>query len=232
MTIALIPARGGSKGIPRKNIRTLAGKPAISWTIECALISKQFERVIVSTDDAEIANISKQSGAEVPFLRPHELASDTATSLDVVLHTLNWLEHHGSIKPDFVMLLQPTSPLRETSDIQRAMDLIRNANAHAVVGVCPAVHPPHWLRKIDAEGRIQNWLAEEANRRQDSEVLYQINGSIYLINRYILEKERTFFPEDTRALIMPQERSIDIDTPWDFYLADLILKDKYARPIN
>jgi CMP-N,N'-diacetyllegionaminic acid synthase len=228
-TIAIIPARGGSKGVPRKNVRMLAGKPLILWTVECALMAERFDRVIVSTDDPEIAEVSMQSGAEVPFLRPRELASDTATSLDVVMHALNWLEQHGGVLPSSIMLLQPTSPMREKRDIQDAVDLLRETSSQAVVSVCPSAHPPHWLRKIDAEGRIHSWLPEQIpNRRQDSEAFYQINGSIYLIKQDVLVRERTFLPSDTRALIMPEDRSVDIDTPWDFYLADLIMKNKHT----
>lgn len=166
--LGLIPARGGSKGIPRKNIKLLAGKPLIAWTIEAALDSSCFARLIVSTDDAEIASVARQYGAEVPFLRPAELASDAASSMDVVLHGLDWLAQAAQSLPGLVMLLQPTSPLRTPEDIQAAITLQTEKNAEAVVSVCEAAHPVQWLRRLGPEGELLPYQTDpELSRRQD-----------------------------------------------------------------
>lgn len=221
--IGILPARGGSIGIPGKNIKMLAGKPMLAWSIEAALQSQSLEHVIVSTDDEEIAKIARQHGVEVPFLRPPELASDTASSLEVVLHALEWLHLHRHAHPEFVLLLQPTSPLRSADDIRRAVKLQREKNADAVVSVCPAPHPPHWYRQIAPSGVLIH-SAEGPTRRQEGESFYQLNGAIYLIRVETLLQTRTFMPNPTQALVMPVARSVDVDTPFDFCMADLLLR--------
>lgn len=224
--VAVIPARGGSKGVPRKNIKLLADKPMIAWTIEAALESKCLGRIIVSTEDDEIATVARSWGAETPFLRPPQLASDTASVVDVVLHALDWLKNNENFQPELVLLLQPTSPLQNGDDIRNAIALQKEKNANAVVSVCVAAHPPHWLRRIGARGELLPWLSEATpNRRQEVEALYQFNGALYLIRPEVLVSEKTFVPEPTFASVMPLERSIDVDTPFDFYVADLILRD-------
>jgi CMP-N,N'-diacetyllegionaminic acid synthase len=225
--LSIIPARGGSKGIPRKNVKLIAGKPLIAWTIETALALQAIDRVLVSTDDVEITETARQWGADVPFLRPEPLSSDTAKSIDVVLHALDWLKNKENYSPDFVLLLQPTSPFRSVLDIQAAIELQKEKGADAVVGVCELPHPLSWVREVEFDGKL---LPPQdtgfAFRRQDARKLYQLNGALYFIKPDVLQKERTFLPEKTYAHIMPVERSLDIDTPWDFYLADLILRDK------
>lgn len=232
---ALIPARGGSKGIPRKNLKPLAGQPLIAWTILPALRSGCFGRVLVSTDDEEIAATSRQLGAEVPFLRPPELASDTARSADVVLHALDWLRAHDLGEPDVLVILQPTSPLRTETDLQAALALVRSREAVAVASVSPAPHPPAWLRRINAQGELEEWLpAAAVHRRQDADALYQLNGALYAIRPARFRQDRTFLPPGTQAYVMPAERSLDIDTPWDFHLAELLLSHPHApaHPAN
>lgn len=227
--LALIPARGGSKGIPRKNVKLLAGKPLISWTINTALQSPSLAAVLVSTDDGEIAAVSRQYGAEVPFLRPAEFASDTATSLSVALHALDWLAQHQELQPEFVLLLQPTSPLRTADDIEKAIALQREKDAEAIVSLAPVVHPPHWLRCLGPSDELLPWLTEGSPvRRQEARPLYQLNGAIYLVKTSILLKAKTFFPEKTFGFVMPEERSLDIDTPWGFHLADLVLQNRHG----
>jgi len=229
--VAVVPARGGSKSVPRKNIRVIGGKPLIAWTIEAALKCRSLGRVITSTDDDEIAQIARQFGAEVPFLRPVDLASDTATSVDVVLHALDWLQQNEHAQPDFVMLLQPTSPLRTAEDIEAAVVLQREKQAEAVVSVCETAHPPQWLKRFGPNGELLPWesgVELEPSRRQEAALAYQQNGAIYLVKTVTLSRARTFLPERTFGYVMPPERSVDIDSPWDFYLAELILKDKCA----
>jgi len=225
--VAVLPARGGSKGIPRKNIRLLAGKPLIAWTIEAALAARSVDLVLTSTDDEEIAQVARKSGAQVPFLRPVELATDFASSEDVVLHALNWLQQNKGPQVEFVLLLQATSPLRSSEDIEAAVALQREKKANAVVSVCEVAHPPQWLKRLEPNGELLPWQTGiEPSRRQDARRVYQLNGAIYLVKSSVFLKEKTFLPERTFGYLMPPERSLDIDTPWELYLADLILKDQ------
>jgi CMP-N-acetylneuraminic acid synthetase len=227
--IAVIPARGGSKGLPGKNIKFLAGKPMIAWTIEAALSCKVIERILVSTEDPDIASIALQYGAEAPFLRPQKLASDTSSSVDVAIHALQWLERSEHFKPEFFLLLQPTSPLRTAQDIQETIELQARHDADAIISVCQTTHPPHWVMSFADDGSIVPYFgAPEASRRQDAKPAYCPNGAIYLVRSEVLMKQRTFFPKRTFGYIMPFDRSVDIDTAWDFHLADLILEETYA----
>ncbi len=223
--LALIPARGGSKGIPRKNLAPLAGQPLIAWTIAAALGSKNLSRVIVSTDDAEIAEVARQHGADVPFLRPPELAADESGALGVVLHALDWLAESAGEPPEYVLLLQPTSPLRATADIDAAIALAHARDADAVLGVCEAVPHPFLARRVDEAGVLTDFLPvdEKLVRRQDFPYAYVLNGAIYLNRCASLRTARTFQPPGALALIMPRERSLDIDTPHDLRLAEQLL---------
>jgi CMP-N-acetylneuraminic acid synthetase len=223
-TVALIPARGGSKGLPRKNVMELSGKPLIAWTIEAALATATPMRVIVSTDDAEIGNVASLGGAEVPFRRPDDLATDAATSLDVALHALSAI---GADDDTVVILLQPTSPLRTAADIDAAMDLFLRGDADAVVSVVAVTHPPHWMYRI-VGGELQQYATDTVARRQDAAPLVQVNGAVYVTRAGVLRSERTFMPPRTAPYLMPPERSIDIDSQWDFRLAALLLSE--ARP--
>lgn len=225
--IALVPARGGSKGIPRKNVLPVGGKPLIAWTIAAALATPGISRVLVSTDDPEIAEVARAHGAEVPFLRPPELATDTATSLDVALHALDWLEKKEFKTPEYLLLLQPTSPLRQTADIVAAMQLAATRDVDAVLGVCEAAPHPYLARCISAEGVISDFLSVSPKpaTRQEYPPAYVINGALYLIRSATLRAARTFQPPGARACIMPIERSLDVDTPWEMRLVDLLLRE-------
>jgi CMP-N-acetylneuraminic acid synthetase len=229
--ITIITARSGSKGLPGKNIKILAGMPLIAWSIVAAQKCSDSSRVIVSTDDNEIAAVARKYGAEVPFLRPQELASDTADSVDVVMHALDWLEEHESRCPDLVLLLQPTSPLREATDISAAITIQKKMDADSVVSVCEAVCPPQWLRSIDTiTGQLLPLSnSQELRRRQDSPKLYQLNGAINLIKSNVLRDKRTFYPEKTYPVIMPRERSVDIDSAFDFHVSELLLRHKILQ---
>jgi CMP-N,N'-diacetyllegionaminic acid synthase len=231
MILGLIPARGGSKSIPRKNIKLLAGKPLIAWTIEAALQSQMLSRVIVSTDDPEIAQVAREWGAETPFLRPPELARDDSSSMSVVLHMLQWLEEQEQFSPDNVLLLQPTSPFRSSQDICAAIALAETRQARAVVSVSEAEKHPYVCKRILSDGTLVDFVASDLayQRRQDLPPAYALNGAIYLNQCESLVRDHAFLPEGTLAYIMPVQRSLDIDTSWDWRLAELILKDQHAH---
>jgi CMP-N-acetylneuraminic acid synthetase len=228
--LAIIPARGGSKGLPGKNVKLLAGKPMIAWTIEAARRAQGVSRVIVSTDDAGIAGASREWGAEVPFLRPPELAKDETPGIAPVLHAVQWMEEHEKFCPDYIMLLQPTSPLRSTEDITAAIALAAAKDADSVISVAEAKSHPFWTMKIQADGTLLNFLGldlEELQRRfprrQDLLAAYVENGAIYLTKRSSLLATQSFYGKKIFAHVMPEERSIDIDSQRDFDLADLFL---------
>jgi pseudaminic acid cytidylyltransferase len=229
--LAIIPARGASKRLPRKNILDLSGKPLIAWTIEAALGSKYIDRVVVSTDDQEIANIAKKHGADIPFIRPSELATDQTTSVDVVLHLLNQLEKIED-KYDYVILLQPTSPLRTAKNIEEAIKLLRTKNSDAVISVCESGHPPLWYNTLPDDMSMDNFLdASIKNKRsQDLPKQYRVNGAIYISSIERLRNESSFFlSENCHAYIMEQNVSIDIDTRDDFDFALLKMKGQPQR---
>jgi CMP-N,N'-diacetyllegionaminic acid synthase len=229
--LALITARGGSKGLPQKNLRPLAGKPLIAWTIEVALASRGLRRVIVSTDDEEIARVSQQWGAEVPFVRPRELAQDNSDHIAVVEHSIHWLDEHEKTFPEFIMLLQPTSPLRTVEDIETSIKIAQMNDAIAVVSVCEMKSHPYLSKRILDDGRLVDFIPFNGKdfRRQVLPTVYAPNGAIYLNRCQSLFRERTFIPQGTYAYVMPPERSLDIDSPWDFHLVELILRRSYER---
>jgi CMP-N-acetylneuraminic acid synthetase len=226
--IGLITARGGSKSIPGKNIKSLAGKPLIAWTIEAALQCKGLSRVIVSTDDEAIAEVARQWGAEVPFIRPGDLAQDASSHISVVLHTIRWLEEKEEFCPDYIMLLQPTSPFRTVEDMERTIQLAKDHHAVAVMSVCEATKHPYKTYNIVENGSLEYFLPSniEYKYRQALPKVYEENGAIYLNKRTSLMHDQTFLPTGTIAYVMPEERSLDVDTPWDFYVADLVLRNQ------
>lgn len=228
LILGLITARGGSKGLPRKNVLPLAGKPMIAWSIEAARASANLARVIVSTDDEEIAHVSRDWGAEVPFMRPTELARDDSTHFAVVQHAVEWVATHDHMYPDYVLLLQPTSPLRTTEDIDASIELARQTQAPAIVSVCEADQHPYLVKRLAEDGSLADFVKTEIAylRRQVLPVAYFVNGAIYLNQRTSLLETQQFLPPGTRPYIMPLQRSFDVDTSWDFHLAGLVLSDR------
>ena len=220
--LGLIPARGGSKGIPRKNIKPLAGKPLIAWTIEAALRSHLLDAVAVSTEDEEISEVSRRWGAQVPFLRPPELAKDDTPGIATVLHALGQLPSF-----DAVLLLQPTSPLRTTDDIDACLRLADDMQASSVVSVSePATHP-YWMYRLGADRRLRALMdAEPVSCRQDLPSIYALNGALYFAHSDWLREQKTFATTETVGYVMPPERSVDLDTLLDWKLAELLLKDR------
>ncbi len=228
--LAVVTARGGSRQIPGKNLRPLAGKPLVLHTIEAALnAGSAFYRVIVSTDDPEIADISRAAGAEVPFARPAELAADTAPSLPVVQHAARFAERDDGRRLDWVMLLQPTSPMRTADDIVQAVALADKNECDSVVSVVEAMacHPLK-IKRIE-DGLLRSFLpgVPEAIRRQDLEpAVFRRNGAIYLTRRDVLLDGNSLYGERIRPYVMPPERSIDIDSEFDLRLAACLLDGK------
>lgn len=229
--LGLITARGGSKGIPRKNIANLAGKPLIAWTIQAALASQRLSHVVVSTDDDEIAGVARAWGAEVPFLRPAELSGDRSAHMPVVLHAVRWLQEYRGLEPEWVVLLQPTCPFRTAQDIDAAIDLAWEKGADSVISVCPARDHPYLSKAVADDGRLLDFIQppEGYLPRQSLPPVYTLNGAIYVARREPLLTAQTFYFARTYAYVMPPERSLDIDTPWDLIIADLLLKDKEKR---
>lgn len=193
----------------------LGGKPLIAWTIEAAQKSQSIDRVMVSTDDEEIAEIARSYGADVPFLRPDELARDGSAHIPVIQHALRWIEQHEDVLPDFVCLLQPTSPFRTFAHIDAAVTLLKTKNADAAVSVCEAETHPFLMRKINESGVLQPFMPipEGYLRRQDFPPAYELNGAIYLCRTHILLDQGTLMPEETLAYVMDERSSLDIDTP-------------------
>lgn len=222
--IAIIPARSGSKGLPDKNIKELNGKPLIALSIEAALSSGCFDTVMVSTDSEKYAQIAKKYGAKVPFLRSERTSSDTATSWDTVQEVLDGYKELGQ-EFDTFCLLQPTSPLRTGEDIRKAYELFMASASFAVVSVCEAEHSPLWCGQLPDNHEFIGFMNPESQkRRQDTGKFYRLNGAIYIVNIGKFETDRFFYHEGSFAYIMPQDRSVDIDTEIDFRLAELLME--------
>ena len=224
--LAIIPARGGSKSLPGKNIKLLGGLPLICHSIKAALKSNLIDRVIVSTEDNEIASIAKDCGAEVPFMRPANLASDTSMVMDAYLHLVDFISKQNS-KPiqSFVALL-PTVPLRATQDIDNAIKIFNDKNADSVISVVEAPIPLHWNMRITKEGILKNYSSEfnAIKNRQELEKTYVPNGAIYVFSTKVLRSTRQYYTKKTYPYIMPRIRSADIDDLLDFEWAEYLLK--------
>lgn len=220
--IAVIPARGGSKRLPGKNIRQLGDKPLIAWSIEAAKTSKYIDRVIISTDCEDIANIAQLYGGDVPFLRPQELSGDTASSNGVILHALEHIDESF----DYVVLLQPTSPLRKAEDIDILLESF-DEKTEGVVSVCPCEHSPLWANTLPDDMTMGNFFPESVigKRSQDLPDYYRLNGSIYAFKvDSFVENNGIFYSDKVKAYNMPVERSVDIDTIVDFHIAEVLLE--------
>lgn len=226
--LAIVPARGGSKGVPRKNIKPLANKPLIGWTIETAKQVPCIERTLVSTDDPEIAAVAKQYGAEVPFLRPTSLAEDDTEDGPVYLHALHWLEEHENYVPDIIVWLRPTAPFRSPGDIIGAVDLLIHTHADWIRSVCPVEHHPYWMYRMEEQQRLSSFVdgidIRKYIRRQLLPPAYRLNGAVDVTWERILRK-KIFYQGDLRGYVMPVERSVDIDTPLDFRFAETLLEN-------
>lgn len=232
--VGIIPARGGSKGIPDKNIRPLVGQPLICYTIKAALEARLLSRVLVSTDSPHIAQIAKEYGAEVPFLRPAELAWDDTPRLPVVRHAVAYLKKTEGYRPDIIVTLQPTSPLRMAEHIDAAIEMLVCTGADAVFSVCEAEHSPYWMRRVDADGRLVPVLpgSETYLQRQDLPVVYRINGAVYAETYETVCRDRPHADLDIRALVMERRKSIDIDEDLDLRIAETQLLARIKTPAS
>ncbi len=219
--LGLIPARGGSKGVPRKNIREVGGKPLIAWSVEAAKASRYIDRVILSSDDQSIIDVAKQWGCDVPFVRPQEFATDQADSMQVVKHALGALPE----KYDYLVLLQPTSPMRLAEDIDATIDRCVESGAALCVSVCEPDKSPYWMLKLDGERKARTLFPEGQipTRRQDSPPVVSVNGAVYVLSTEHIAKGGTFFAQGMVVHEMPKERSFDIDTELDLKIVNFLL---------
>ncbi len=221
--LAIIPARGGSKRLPRKNILDLRGKPLIGWSIEAALKSKYIDKVVVTSDDNEILSIAKQFGCST-IKRPERLASDTATTFDAIKHTIEHMKRY-----DYIILLQPTSPLRDYKHIDNAIKLLESKKANAIVSVTEMDHSPLWSNTLSEDKNMNNFLRDEIlnKRSQDLEIYYRLNGAIYICQTQKLLEEKSFFLKDSIfAYEMDRKSSVDIDEEIDFRFTELLIKEE------
>jgi CMP-N,N'-diacetyllegionaminic acid synthase len=221
--IAIIPARGGSKGLPDKNRKLLNGKPMLCYTIEAALQSRSVSRVIVSTDSLEIATIAKKCGAEVPFLRPDFLAQDESKAIDVYKYTIDRLMTEEHIKIEEFMVLLPTAPLRNADDIDGAYQLFTEKEADSVVSYTEELHPIHWHKFVNEEGKFEAIFTDNMlQNRQELKKTFYPNGAIYIFKTAVIKKG-LYYTENSLAYIMPNNRSVDIDTIDDFEYAEFLI---------
>ena len=227
--LAIIPARGGSKTVKKKNIRNLNGKPLIAYTINAAKDSGIFDKIIVSTDDVEIAEIAKQFGAEVPFIRPAAISQDETTDLPVYRHALEWLEEKEGFKPSIIAWLRPTSPLRSPEDIKGAIELLRSSGDDWVRSVCEAEHHPYWMYSVE-NGKMHSFIRgldlSKYFRRQQLPPVYRLNGAVDVTWYKTIIEKQMLYQGKMSAFTMPHERSLDIDTILDFILAEEYIKFK------
>jgi CMP-N,N'-diacetyllegionaminic acid synthase len=224
--LGIIPARGGSKGLPRKNVIPLAGKPLLAYTIEAARGSRRLTRTILSSEDQEIRTVARRLGVGVPFVRPAELATDDASSVGVVMHALRWVEHDEAERYDFVCLLQPTSPLRTSADIDTAIDILEHSDADAIVSLTRVEEPhPVKMMVVNDDHVIQPLFPDqwrETVRRQELQPVFYLNGAVYCVRRAVL-LQHSLWGHKTLAYVMPAERSVNIDSILDVRLAESLL---------
>lgn len=225
--LGIIPARGGSKGLPGKNIAIVHGKPLIAWTIEEAKRSKFISKLIVSSDDQKIIDVATKYGADAPFVRPKELALDNTPGIDPIKHALAYYSNKGATY-DYVVCLQCTAPLRTIDDIDGAISMCISRQASSVVSVCEVEHSPNWMVKVDADGKLSPYDQKgfQTARRQDAPKIYRLNGAIYMAKSELIMGNGSWYSNDTLAYIMDAERSVDIDSHMDMHLADLLLSKR------
>lgn len=225
--LAIIPARGGSKGLPGKNIKMLHGKPLIAHTIEAALNSQKITHIVLSTDDEEIIKACESYDIDIPFVRPHELASDSALIVDTYIYTVDRINKEQNRNYNSMVALLPTCPMRTGEDIDKAISIFEEKNADSVISFYEAPHPVQWYKTIDEEGVLRSLLPEgdRLANRQEEQTSYLPNGAIYVFKMDLLRAKK-YYSDKTYPYIMPQERSIDIDTLHDFELAEYLMRKK------
>lgn len=224
-TIAIIPARGGSKGLPGKNLKSFAGKPMIAWTIEAALNAEAVDRVIVTTDDMEIAEVSLANKAEVPFMRPDELATDESKVYDAIEYTLERYKRECSVVIETLIVLQPTSPLRTSKHIEEALELYRKSRCKSLISVTKTDHPIAWEMVITDEGTVENYFGDKMpTNRQSYKETYHPNGMIYIhdYKKFIENKGRA--NDAITPYIVLKPYSVDIDDQHDFEYAEFLFQ--------
>lgn len=233
--LTTITARGGSKGIPRKNIKEIDGKPLIAYTIEQAKNSYWIDRVVVSTDDEEIREVAIRFGAEVPFLRPKEFATDEISRIPALTHAIDQAEDVWGEKFDILVDLLPTSPLRDIEDIEKAVNLLIESKAKSILSVTEANRNPYF-NMVEVDSRGFAFLSKRPKKpimsRQAAPKVYDMNGCIFVMWIKDFLKEKIFFTDKTKLYIMPKERSLDIDDPLDFEIMEFLLKKKTQKDIN
>jgi CMP-N,N'-diacetyllegionaminic acid synthase len=217
--LAVIPARGGSKGIPRKNVTLVGGKPLIAWTIEEAKKSRYIDSLILSSEDEEIIRVAKSFGCEVPFVRPQSLSRDETPGIDPVLHAIKELPGF-----DYLILLQPTSPFRQVSDIDACLERCIQKNAPACVSVTETDKSPYWMYELDSQGLMSPVIKSDKliARRQDLPQSFVLNGAVYVARCDWLLQTLTFVTPETVGYVMPKERSLDVDTEFDLKILKLL----------
>ena len=224
--IALMLARGGSKGVPKKNIKLLNGKPLLYYSAKAVLESTIFDRFIISTDSKEIAEIAENIGIEVPFLRPAELAQDNSNALEAIEHALKFMEKEGEFY-DNVLYILPTAPLIIKEDIINSYNLLKEKNADIIISVAETDHPVFWMNTLPPDNSLKNFVPEFARKknRQDLPKSYRISGSIYFGKWDIFYYKKDWFSVNSYAYIIPKNRAVDIDNDVDFKLAEILIKE-------
>ena len=228
--LCLMLARGGSRGVPGKNIKSINGYPLIYYTIEAVKNCEYFDRILLSTDSLEIAEVANKYGIETPFMRPSELAGDNSNASDVIEHALKWVEKNDK-KYDLVQYIFPTAPFRTADDIYNGFNELDKNCADMVLSVCETEHPMFWENSLPENNSMKNFVPRKY-RNKNRQLLpksYRLNGSIFLAKWDIFYYKKDWFEQNTFAYIMPRDRSIDIDTPYDFQLAEILMKEKNGK---
>ena len=228
--IAIIPARGGSKGLKKKNITRLFGKPLITWTIETLLKAKNIEEIIISTDDDEIASICKKYDVNIPFMRPSRLSQDTSLAIDVYKYTINRLNKDFGYNINDFLISLPTTPLKNSSDIDNAINIFHTNKADSVISCATISHPINWIINVDENKKItklkNNVPIKKMMNRQENDSQYIPNGAIYILKLENIIKYNSYYTENSLAYTMPKIRSVDIDTIHDLTYAEYLLREK------
>ncbi|MGX8236979.1 acylneuraminate cytidylyltransferase family protein [Exiguobacterium undae] len=220
--LAIIPGRGGSKGVPGKNIRLFAGKPLIAWTIEEAKKSKYIDRLILSSEDSKIIDVAKFYGCDVPFIRPKELSDDKTAGIEPVIHAIHQIPDY-----DYVVLLQITSPFRNVDDIDSCIEQMVENKSSSCVSVTEPEKSPYWMYTLNNMSELNPVIKYpfSINRRQELPIVYALNGAVYAAEKNWLLDKKNFLGDETTAYIMPQDRSYDIDTEQDFRICEFLMKE-------